>query len=307
MKTLRRSVLATPGSSRDVLGKAAQSKADAVVLDLEDAVAPSEKAAARATVARALRETSWGLKAVTVRINDVRSPWAYRDVVEVVEEAGAHLDDLMVPKVEGPDDLIFVARLLDGIEAHRGLSRRIGLEALIESAAGCAQVEAIARATDRLRSLVFGPADYAADLGVPSLTVGAYPTSYPGHLWHYAMARILNAARAAGLLAIDGPFGAFEDLEGLRTSATLARTMGYDGKWAIHPAQIAILNEIFAPTPDEVTRARRIVDAYQAALGEGQGALGHDGEMIDAASMRMARSVLQRADQIAARHGGPLS
>ncbi len=302
MKTLRRSVLATPGSNPDMLRKAASSKADAVVLDLEDAVAPREKAAARATVARALRELSWGLKAATVRINDVRSPWAYRDVVEVVEEAGAHLDDLLVPKVEGPEDLIFVARLLDGIEAHRELPRRIGVEALIESAAGLAQVEAIVRATDRLRTLVFGPADYAADLGVPSLTVGAHQLEYPGHLWHYAMARIINAARAAGLLAIDGPYGAFEDLDGLRASARLARTMGYDGKWAIHPAQIEILNETFAPTGDEVARARRILDAYQAAAhGEGRGAVRHDGEMIDAASMRMARTILQRADQIAAR------
>lgn len=289
-----------------MLRKAAESRADEVLLDLEDAVAPAAKVDARSTIVEALRTASWGLKVVVVRINDVRTPWAYRDLVEVVEAAGDRLDDVMVPKVEGPEDLLFVARLLDGIEAHVGLSRRLGLEAQIESAAGCARVEEIARATDRLRTIVFGPADYAADLGIPVLSIGQEVAGYPGHLWHYAMARIVNAARAVGLQAIDGPWGALEDLEGLRASARLARALGFEGKWAVHPSQIDPLNELFAPTQAEVARARRIVEAYrQAAEGESaegiRGALRHEGELLDAASVRMAQRILRRDEQIAAR------
>lgn len=306
MKTLRRSVLATPGSDAAMLRKAAESRADEVLLDLEDAVAPAAKVDARSTVVEALRSISWGLKVVVVRINDVRTRWAYRDLVEVVEAAGDRLDDVMVPKVEGPEDLLFVARLLDGIEAHAGLARRLGLEAQIESAAGCTRVEEIALATDRLRTIVFGPGDYAADLGMPVLSIGQEVSGYPGHLWHYAMARIVNAARAAGLQAIDGPWGALEDLDGLRASARLARALGFEGKWAVHPSQIDPINEMFAPTSAEVASARRIVDAYrQAAGGESaqgvRGALRHEGELIDAASVRMAQQVLRRAEQIAAR------
>jgi citrate lyase subunit beta/citryl-CoA lyase len=301
VKTLRRSVLATPGSNPAMLRKAAESEADEVFLDLEDAVAPQAKASARATVIQALNECHWGRKVVVVRINDVRTPWAYRDLVEVVEGAGAHIDDVMVPKVEGPEDLVFVARLLDGIEAHIGLPRRLGVEVQIESAAGCVRVDEIARVTDRVRTIVFGPADYAADLGMPTLSVGASQADYPGHVWHYAMARVLNAARAVGVLAIDGPFGAFQDLEGLRTSARLARSLGFDGKWAVHPGQIAAINEIFTPSAAEVARARGLIAAYRQASAEGRGAARHEGEMIDAASVRMAEGILSRHEQITGR------
>ena len=295
-----RSYLIAPGSNASMLAKASASAADAVCLDLEDAVAPGEKEAARARVVAALRDLDFGPRLRLVRINALDTPYAYRDLIEVAEAAGDRLDLVIVPKVERAADVLFVDTLLTQIERHRGMPvGQIGIEAQIETAPGCINADTIAAASPRLAALIFGMGDYAASLGMPLDAIGAPDENdrrYPGHRWHYVMSRMLTAARAFGLRAIDGPFAPFRDLEGLREMAEVARVLGFDGKWCIHPGQIATVNAAFTPPAAQVDWARTVLDEYARATDLGQGAITVEGRMVDAASLRMAEAILARSE-----------
>ena len=294
-----RSVLAVPASNLEMAGKALASAADSVFLDLEDAVSPDEKADARKKIVRALRELDWRGRPTLYRANALDTPYFYRDVIEVAEEAGAELDAIMVPKVQRPEDLYVAATLLYQIELAVGLEPgKVEIEAQIESAEGLVNVDAIVRATGRLTALHFGSGDFAASLRMPNRNIGVmdeWDEAYPGHRFHYAMQRIVVAARAAGLRAIDGPVADYRDEEGLRKSCLLARSLGFDGKWCIHPAQIEIVNEVFSPTEKEVEWAEKVLKAYEEAGAAGRGALSIDGQMVDAASIKMAWNTLDLA------------
>jgi citrate lyase subunit beta/citryl-CoA lyase len=292
-----RSMLFVPASRPDMIAKAAQSAADAVCIDLEDSVAPDEKAGARTQVIEAFRTLDFGARLRLVRINALDTSFAYRDLVDVIEAAGAGIDLVMVPKVGSPREVVFVAMLLDQIEAAIGLSRQLRIEAQIETAEGFVNLREIAAASPRLDALIFGPGDYAASMAMPSTSIGAhdaYDEVYPGHRWHAVMHMIVAAARANRLRCVDGPYAAFRDAEGFTRSCRIAHAMGFDGKQCIHPGQLSIANTIFSPSAEEVARAAAIVAAFDAAVARGQAAAVHDGRMIDAASLRMARSVLSR-------------
>src|SRR5215469_9071057 len=237
-------VLAVPGSSEKMARKAASLAVDQVMLDLEDAIAPTAKVDARARVVASLRSLDWSGKIASVRVNDATTPWFERDVLDIVGAAGAFIDSIVLPKVEATSHVIALALLLDRVEREHRLARRIAIEPQIESARGLEAAAEIAVAHERVVSLTFGPADYAASINSPMLTIGDHRLSYPGHVWHYALSRIVAAAKAAGLAAIDGPFGALEDERGLADSASMARALGCDGKWAIHPNQIATLTNV---------------------------------------------------------------
>jgi len=287
----RRTTLAVPGSNPRFLLKARELAVDEVFIDLEDAVAPAEKEQSRSMVAQSLRDGGWQTKTRAVRVNDVRTGWAYRDVVDVVEQAGEWLDAIVLPKVTGPLDVAWLDLLLSQIEQATGLAAgRIAIEAQIEDAAGLAAVDAIAAASPRLEALVFGPADFMASLGMRSLTVGAQPAGYAlGDAFHYAHMRILVAARANGLQAIDGPFAAIRDLDGLKASAASAAAVGFDGKWVLHPSQVEVVNAEFSPTQAEYDRAELIIEAYEYYTNvQRRGAAMLDGEMIDEASRKLA-------------------
>jgi citrate lyase subunit beta/citryl-CoA lyase len=261
------------------------------MLDLEDAVAVAEKEGSRAAVAQALREGGWGTKIRAIRINDVRTGWAYRDVIDVVEHAGRWLDAVVLPKVTGPLDVSWLDLLLSQLEQATGLPPgQIAIEAQIEDAAGLANVEAIAAASPRLEALIFGPADFMASMGMRSLTVGAPPAGYAGgDAFHYAHLRILTAARASGLQAIDGPFAAIADVDGLAASAASAAALGFDGKWVLHPGQIEVVSREFSPTQAEYDRAELIIEAYAYYTAvQRRGAALLAGEMIDEASRKLA-------------------
>ena len=249
----RRSTLAVPGSNRRFLEKAQGLPADEVFLDLEDAVAPAAKPAARQAVAQALRDGGWGGRVMAVRINDATTAWAYRDVVDVVEQAGPHLDAIVLPKVTGPGHVVWLDLLLGPIEQAMGYQGgAIGIEAQIEDARGLAAVDAIAAASPRLAALVFGPADFMASLGMRSLDIGAQPAGYAGgDAFHYPLLRLLVAARAHGLQAIDGPYAAIADTEGLARAAASVAALGFDGKWVLHPGQVGPVNEAFSPSQQD--------------------------------------------------------
>jgi citrate lyase subunit beta/citryl-CoA lyase len=302
---LQRSELAVPGSQPRLFEKAAASHADVVFLDLEDAVAPADKPQARKNVVQALLEIDWRAhgKIVCVRVNGLDTHWMYRDVVNVVEKAGHRLDALLVPKVGVPADLYVVDALLTQIEEAKQILNRIWVEALIETALGMANVEAIAASGGRLEALHFGVADYAASVRARTTSIGGLNPDYPGDPWHAALTRMIVACRAHGLRAIDGPFGDFGDPEAYRAAATRAAALGCDGKWAIHPSQVPIANEVFTAPAAEVERARRILAALGEAASEGRGAAQLDGKMIDAASARMARHLVENAEAVEARHG----
>ena len=279
--------------------KAVTLDADQVLFDLEDATAPSEKVGARQVIVDSLQSLDFdqGRRAVAVRVNGVDTRWCYRDIVDVVEPAGERIDALILPKAESAADVHFVDRLLSQIELARGWPvGRIGLEVLIESAHGLQQVDAIAAASPRLHALIFGPGDLSASLGLGQLTIGMHDDSgYDADIWHYALMRLLVAARVNGLLAIDGPFAAFADLEGLERSARRTAALGFDGKWVIHPSQIETVNRMYSPDPATYARAEGILAAYrQATEGEGRGAVRFEGEMIDEATRKMAEAVAQR-------------
>jgi len=286
--------------------KAATLASDQVLFDLEDATAPSEKAAARAVIVESLRTLDFGRRLVSVRVNGVDSAWCYRDVIDVVEAAGDRLDTIYLPKVESAADVQFADRLLDQIEQAQGWPRgRIGLEVLVESAGGLQRVDEIAAASPRLEALTFGPGDLSASLGLGQLSIGTLDSGYPGDVWHYALMRILVAARSNGLLAIDGPFAAFADLAGLEASAQRTAALGFDGKWVIHPSQIETVNRAYSPDPLVFARAEGILAAYRAATeGEGRGAVRFEGEMIDEANRKMAESVARRGRWLGLGQGG---
>jgi citrate lyase subunit beta/citryl-CoA lyase len=294
---LRRSCLSVPASSQKMIGKAQSLPADMVFMDLEDSVAPLEKESARANVVEALKNGDWSDKTVVVRVNAWDTKWTYRDVIDIVEPAGQHLDCIMLPKVQSPDEVAALDKLLTQIEEWVGIEHEIGIEAQIEDALGLVNVDDIAFASDRLETIIFGPADFAASLQMPILTGGVEIPEYPGDHWHYVFMRILMAARAAGLQAIDGPYLKIRDSDGFRNYSMRTRILGYDGKWALHPDQIGILNELFTPSQEAFDRAVGILEAYdQATNVDRKGAVMFGDEMIDEASRKMAIQFRMRGE-----------
>jgi citrate lyase subunit beta / citryl-CoA lyase len=295
IKRARRSQLSVPGSSEKMLRKGAESAADHVFCDLEDAVAPSVKVEARDKIAWALNNLDWGKKTRCVRINDVTTEWCHGDIITVVEKAGANLDTIMLTKPYSAADVVFLDRMLVQLEKKLKLERRIGIEVLIEEVQALQNVEEISRCSDRLECLIFGMGDYSGSQGIDTRDIGA-SGSYPGDIFHYARFRIAMAARAAGLDAVDGPFANFRDEDGFRSEARRAKSLGMVGKWAIHPSQIAPALEVFSPTQAEVERARKMEAAYREAEAEGLGAVQVDGVMVDVAVLRLVRNTLDKAD-----------
>ncbi|HEU5383652.1 MAG TPA: CoA ester lyase [Ktedonobacteraceae bacterium] len=295
---LRRAELSTPASNERMMEKAAASQADLVFLDLEDSVSPNEKVEARSKAIKALKTLDWGKKTRAVRVNDLETPYAYQDIITVVEEAGDYLDLLIIPKIKSARDVWWVDVLLSQIEKRLQRTRRLGLEVLIEEVEAMINIEEIARSSSRLEALIFGPADYSASQGMDSEVIAGYLDAYPGDPWHYARNKIAIAARAAGIEAIDGAFPDFKNLAGYRRECIHARTLGFSGKWAIHPGQIDVAQQVFSPSPAEVAYARKLDAAYTEALASGLGAVAIDGKMIDAAIIRSLRNVTQKADLI---------
>jgi citrate lyase subunit beta / citryl-CoA lyase len=292
----RRSELATPASNDWMFEKAAASGADLVFLDLEDAVAPAEREAARGKAAAALRDLDWGRTVRAIRMNGVDTRWAHGDVIEVVTGAREALDVIIVPKVRRARDVWWVDVLLTQLEEVLGLRKRIALEVLIEETEGLQNVAEITTASDRLEAVIFGAGDFSASQGARVDTNFDPVVNFPGDIWHYARARIVVAARAAGIDAIDAPFPNYRDPEAYRAACDRAAAMGYVGKWAIHPGQVEPANEAFAPTPDEITHARKLVSAYREAEATGRGATGLDGMLVDAAHLRLADNITRRAE-----------
>lgn len=300
---VQRSELAVPGSNTKVFEKAVTGAADYVFLDLEDAVAPDDKIPARTNIVQALNDLDWHGhgKTTSMRINGLDTHYMYRDVVEVVEQAGHRLDTILIPKVGTASDVYLIDALVTQIEAAIGIEHRIGLEVLIETALGMANVEAIAQASPRLEAMHFGVADYAASCRARTVSIGGLTPDYPGDQWHMALSRMTVACRAHGLRPVDGPYGDFNDPDGFVASAKRGAALGIEGKWAIHPSQIELANDVFSPPDAEVERARAILEALAEAQRAGRGAAQLEGKMIDAASARMAENVVRTADAIAAK------
>lgn len=293
-KRLRRCQLSVPGSSEKMMSKAAAMDVDFVFLDLEDAVAPSEKRPARAKIVDALNQLDWGRTTRCVRINDLTTEYAYEDIIEVVEGAGANLDAIMLPKAMSAADVQFVDKLLTMMEIKLKLPNRIGIDVLIEEVEAMMNVEAIAASTPRLECLIFGMGDYSASQGVSVRDIGG-SGGYPGDIWHYQRHRLTIAARANRLDAVDGPFADFRDPDIYLQEARRAMILGMVGKWAIHPSQVELAQQVFSPSPEDVARARDMMRAYDAALAQGLGAVQYDGKMIDIASIRIVRNLVERA------------
>jgi len=291
---LQRSELAVPGSNTGMFEKAANSPADYVFLDLEDAVSPGDKIQARKNIIEGLHDIDWRGKGktISVRINSIDTHYMYRDVVDLVEQAGDRLDTILIPKVGVAADVYMVDAMLTQIEESMGFTNKIGIEALIETTLGMANVDVIATSSPRMEAMHFGVADYAASCRARTTNIGGLNPDYPGDQWHHGLSRMLVACRAYGLRPIDGPFGDFNDPDGYRLGARRAAAMGYEGKWAIHPSQIELANEVYSPPAEEVDRARRILLALEEAAAQGKGAAQLDGRMIDAASARMAKNVV---------------
>ncbi len=313
---LNRSELAIPGSQPNMFEKAAKLDVDVIFLDLEDAVAPDEKEQARKNVIEALNDIDWGKKSLSVRINGLDTHYMYRDVVDVVEQAGNRLDMVMVPKVGTASDVYAVDMMLTQIEDAMGMKKRIGLEHIIETALGMQNIHDIAAASKRNESLHFGVADYAASTRARTTSIGGANEDYAvltgssetekrevhwGDMWHYAIARMVVAARANGLRPVDGPFGDFSDPEGYRAAAGRAAVLGCEGKWAIHPSQVNLANEVMSPSAADVQRAERILKAMAEAEAAGKGAVSLDGRLIDYASIRQAEVMVQKVRQISER------
>ncbi len=295
----RRSCLSVPGSSERFLAKALTIEADMTFLDLEDSVAPLEKEAARQKVVTAIRDQSWDDRVLCVRINAWDTPWTYGDVIEVVSNAGERLDELMLPKVQSAAEVVALDLLLTQVERNCGLPvGHIGIEAQIETARGLINVEEICAASPRLETIIFGPADFAASMEMPVLTGGVQIADYPGDHFHYVFSKILMAGRANGLQVIDGPYLKIKESDGLRDYCRRTATLGYDGKWALHPDQVAIINEVYSPTQEQFDRAWDILDAYhQATEGDRKGAVMFGDEMIDEASRKMATKFVSRGER----------
>jgi len=299
---LRRSELSTPASNERMIEKAVASSADLVFLDLEDSVSPNEKVAARAKVIKAFKTLDWGKKTRAYRINDLETEYAYQDIISVVEEAGEYIDVIIIPKVKAAKDVWWVDVLLTQIEKRLKLPHRIGLEVLIEEVEAIVNIEEIALSSPRLEALIFGPADYSASQGMDSRVIEGQLDDYPGDPWHYVRSRIAIAARLAHIDAIDGAYADFKNPDGYRRECTRAHILGFSGKWAIHPGQLAIANAVFSPTPEEVNYARRLDAAYTEAQEKGSGAVAFEGKMVDVAIVRSVRNILQKADLIAMQH-----
>ncbi len=298
----RRSCLSVPGSSEKMLGKAPNLGADMVFLDLEDAVAPLEKEAARDKVVKAINDLDWGDTVLCVRVNAWDTKWTYRDVVHVVENASERLDEIMLPKVQSAAEVQALDMLLTQIEETVGRKTRVGIEPQIETARGLINVEEICAASDRLETIVFGPADFAASTEMPVLTGGVQIAEYPGDHFHYVFSKILMAGRANGLQVIDGPYLKIRELDALRDYAMRTRILGYDGKWALHPDQVKVINEVFTPTQEQFDHAIDLLAAYGKATTEGdpgerKGAVMFGDEMIDEASRKMATKFLRRGER----------
>lgn len=313
---LHRSELAVPASSQHFFEKAARSNVDVVFLDLEDSVAPAQKDAARKLAIAALRDVDWGDKTVAVRVNGLDTQWGWRDIVEVAQSS-SRLDLILLPKAGGARDIEFVETLLTGIEAEIGRTEPIGIEALIETALGLANVEEIARSSDRLEALIFGVGDFIISMQAPDRMVGAINPDYAvltdadpdgrrhrhyNDQWHHALARIAAACRAYGLRPVDGPYTNFRDEQGFKASAARARALGFDGKWAIHPNQVDWANEVFTPAESLVAWAEKVFAAVRDAAAKGQGAISIDGELVDLAHLKMTQNILDRSRAIRARN-----
>jgi len=309
---LNRSELAVPGSRPELFEKAAKSAADIIFLDLEDSVAPDEKAQARKNIVQAIEDIDWGAKTLSLRINGLDTPHMYRDIVDVLEQTDERLDLFMIPKVGAAADVYALDMLVTQIETAKGRKKRIGFEMIIETALGMMNVEAIAGASRRNESLHFGAADYAASTGARTTGIGGPHPDYGvltdvvegaarryhwGDMWHYPMSRMIVAARAHGLRPVDGPFGDYSDPDGFEAQAKRAAVLGCEGKWAIHPSQIALANAVYSPSEAELAKARRILEAMEKAQKEGKGAVSLDGRLIDIASIKQAENMVRLADQ----------
>ena len=291
---VQRSELAVPGSSPKMFEKALNSTADFIFLDLEDAVSPNDKVTARENVIKALKEMDWRGhgKTISVRINGLDTHYMYRDVVEIMCQAGEFVDTLLIPKVGVQGDVYMVDCMVNQIEQERGLKNKVGLECLIETALGMVNIEEIAQSSKRLEALHFGVADYAASLRARTVVIGGLNPDYPGDQWHHGLAKLVATCRAYGLRPIDGPFGDFNDPEGYIDAAKRGAAIGIEGKWAIHPSQIEHANTVFSPPAKEVEKAHRIIEELAKAAAEGKGAAQLDGRMIDAASEKMAENII---------------
>ena len=291
---VQRSELAVPGSSPKMFEKALNSTADFIFLDLEDAVSPNDKVTARENVIKALKEMDWrgNGKTISVRINGLDTHYMYRDVVEIMCQAGEFVDTLLIPKVGVQGDVYIVDCMVNQIEQERGLKNKVGLECLIETALGMVNIEEIAQSSKRLEALHFGVADYAASLRARTVVIGGLNPDYPGDQWHHGLAKLVATCRAYGLRPIDGPFGDFNDPEGYINAAKRGAAIGIEGKWAIHPSQIEHANTVFSPPAQEVEKAHRIIEELAKAAAEGKGAAQLDGRMIDAASEKMAENII---------------
>ncbi len=298
-----------PGSRPALFEKMAASAADVINLDLEDSVAPDDKTAARRNIIQAIGDVDWGTKTLSVRINGLDSPWWYRDVVDLLEQAGERLDQIMIPNVGCAADLYAVDALVTAVETAMGRGKRIGFEVIIESAAGITHVAEIAAASPRLQAMSLGAADFAASMGMQTTGIGGTQENYYMHRegakywsdpWHWAQAAIVAACRTHGVLPVDGPFGDFSDDEGFRAQARRSATLGMVGKWAIHPKQVALANEVFTPSDAAVAEAREILAAMAAAKAAGQGATVYKGRLVDIASIKQAEVIVRQAEMIAA-------
>ena len=316
---LHRSELAVPGSSPKLFEKAAKSDADVVFMDLEDAVAPDLKVEARKNVVQAIGDIDWGDKTLCVRINGLDTHYMYRDVIDVIEQGSDRLDMIMIPKVGTAADVYALDMLVTQCEDAVGKTKRLGFSHIIETALGMANIDEIAGASKRNEALHFGVADYAASTKARTTNIGGANPDYAvltdrdpdvdgggraahwGDMWHYAIARMVVSARAHGIRPIDGPFGDFSDADGYRAAARRAAILGCEGKWAIHPSQIALANEVMSPPAAEVEKARKVLAAMEQARKEGKGAVSLDGRLIDIASIRQAEAMVAKADEITAR------
>ncbi len=298
----RRSILSVPGNSEKMHLKAQKTNADVIMFDMEDSVSVNEKSKARELIAKSINNYDFGNKIVSVRINICESKFAFEDIIYVVEKAGKKIDSIVVPKINNEKDIHFVDYLLGGLEQKYKTENQIAIEASIETAKGMLNIDKIASASDRIISLVFGIADYSASVEAKNVSVSGHgeneELTYPGHRWHFALSKLIMTAKAYNLLAIDAPYGNFRDNDGLRKSASIGRLLGINGKWAIHPNQIDIINEIYSPDEEEIELAKRIILAYETAEKEGRGSVALDGRMIDNATLSLARKTMQMAENL---------
>jgi citrate lyase beta subunit len=305
---LRRSILSVPANREKMVNKAFKLDADVIMLDLEDSVAVNEKEEARKRAISTFKEQDWRGRLRSLRINAMDTPFAYRDIIDVVEQAGEHIDTLVVPKVADPAEIKAIDYLLTQIELRMGFKRPIGLEPSIETASGMLRAGEIAFSSPRVETLVFGVADYSASLTMLSKGISGHGDQedfYPGHRFHFPLSQMAMAAKAAGLAAIDAPYGDYKDPEGLRRSCLMSAALGYDGKWVIHPDQVAIVNEVYSPSEEDFQRSARILEAYEQARAAGLGSLALDGKMVDAASIRVARLIYAQREAMNRRSTSP--